>query len=550
MNLQTKRGYFGQNSPRSDRSPLSEEALPHTIKGCTEELEKVNASLVQLTRRHTRLTTRLRQLQLNITEESSITQFPDFWAPKDVFTIKLENRISKATDISEISQMMSGIASSPIPDQDEELDLCSPLITALKTLQRRRGQQRGVKMWTKTLANLFFMTDVDGSGLIDVNEYIEMIKELDLSDGLKSVLAEKFTSIDVDGSGDITLSEFVQFFHRFPSFKQELLKHAENNSPYINEKTLNWSQQLRQWLYCTVEYPQYNIFSKILFCVDGILVMVPVVIICLEALRPSYPIEWYKPEYMWCSSIFFAVEYLCGLATCRYKKVFLYNPGHILDAISFMFWIVYNTFGRPGSLDPMGFVIFRVPRLVKIHHIFNLEGLREDLGIYMQTLTLAYTSYGALTGLLTFAILFFSLIMFTFERGEYDMARRIWVRDAAEGESPFSNIYTCFYFTVVTMTTLGYGDVSPKTYVGKAVAMMTVLVGLCNLTFLINIVGDCFEDVFREYILRRSHKLEEEHSKYICKCIEDERRRYSKFRSCMPVCTKRVVNVPTVQLVQ
>jgi len=550
MSLPPKRGYDGQNAPRSERSPLSEEALPHTLRGCTEELEKVNALLVQLTRRHTRLTARLRQLQQNITEESSFTQLPDSEAPKDIVTNILEKQITTATDSTEISHSMSLIASTAIPNQDEVLDLCSPLITALKTLQLRRGQRRGVKMWTKTLANLFCKTDVDGSGLIDANEYIKMIKELDLSDDLKSVLAGKYSSIDVDGSGGITQREFVWFFHRFPSFKKELLKHATNNAPYINKKTLTKSQQLRQWLYCTVEYPQYNTFSKILFCVDGILVMFPVVIICAEALRPSYPIVWYKAEYMWCISIFFAVEYLCGLATCRYKKVFLYDPSHILDAISFMFWIVYNTFGSPESLDPMSFVVFRILRLVRIHHIFNLEGLREDLGIYMQTLTLAYTSYGALTGLLTFAILFFSLIMFTFERGEYDMARRIWVRDAAEGESPFSNIYTCFYFTVVTMTTLGYGDVSPKTYVGKAVAMMTVLVGLCNLTFLINIVGDCFEDVFREYILRRSHKLEEEHSKYICKCIEDERRRYSKFRTCMPVCTKRVVNVPTVQLVQ
>jgi len=117
--------------------------------------------------------------------------------------------------------------------------------------------------------------------------------------------------------------------------------------------------------------------------------MVPVVIICLEALRPSHRIEWCKTEYMWCISIFFAAEYLCGLATCRYTKVFLYDPSHILDAITFLFWIILNIFGSPESLDPMGFVVFRILRYVKIHHIFNLEALKEDLDIYMETLTLA-----------------------------------------------------------------------------------------------------------------------------------------------------------------
>jgi len=152
---------------------------------------------------------------------------------------------------------------------------------------------------------------------------------------------------------------------------------------------------------------------------------IPVGILCLEAIIPSYRIEWRKSEYMWCISIFFGVEYFCGLATCKYKKMFLCDPGHISDASSFMFWIIYKSFGETVSLDPMGFVVFRVLRWVKIPHIFNLESLREDLDIYMETLTLAYTSYGAITGLLFSFILFFSLLIFTFERGEYNIEKNM-----------------------------------------------------------------------------------------------------------------------------
>lgn len=39
--------------------------------------------------------------------------------------------------------------------------------------------------------------------------------------------------------------------------------------------------------------------------------------------------------------------------------------------------------------------------------------------------------------------------------------------------------------------------------------------GLCNLTFLINITGDCFEEVFRVFVQKRSRKLEEERTTYI-----------------------------------
>ena len=70
------------------------------------------------------------------------------------------------------------------------------------------------------------------------------------------------------------------------------------------------------------------------------------------------------------------------------------------------------------------------------------------------------------------------------------------------------------------MTTLGYGDVSPKSYVGRLVAMMTVLGGLCNITFLINIVGDCFEETFREFVLKRIERMQVEQPSYLINCVD------------------------------
>merc|ERR1719233_711522 len=185
--------------------------------------------------------------------------------------------------------MMTGVAEASWTEDEKEKEKknkneCRSLIKALKKLQQRRGQQRGIKQWTKILSNLFFMTDVDGSGQVEFEEYISMIGQLDLSDSLKKSLEDKFTSIDVDGSGGITLNEFILFFYKFPSFKQELLVHATNNAPYIHKNNLNWSQQLRQWLYCTVECPQHSVVSKILFSVDVILTIVPIVILLIESV--------------------------------------------------------------------------------------------------------------------------------------------------------------------------------------------------------------------------------------------------------------------------
>lgn len=109
--------------------------------------------------------------------------------------------------------------------------------------------------------------------------------------------------------------------------------------------------------------------------------------------------------------------------------------------------------------------------------------------------------------------------MYVFERGLYNDVDKSWQRAGETDESPFADMSSCVYFVLVTMTTLGYGDMSPITHVGRIVAVFTVFVGLCNITFLINIVGDCFEEVFREYVLKKSMKMQEEQVKHLTECV-------------------------------
>merc|ERR1712061_726025 len=111
--------------------------------------------------------------------------------------------------------------------------------------------------------------------------------------------------------------------------------------------------------------------------------------------------------------------------------------------------------------------------------------------------------------------IYFSLIIYVFERGEFDPVDSVWKRAGEDYESPFSNFFNCIYFTLVTGTTLGYGDMYPKTYVGKVVSLLTVFTGLVNLTFTINIIGDCFEEVFRRFLLNRSAKIDKERFAFI-----------------------------------
>ena len=55
-----------------------------------------------------------------------------------------------------------------------------------------------------------------------------------------------------------------------------------------------------------------------------------------------------------------------------------------------------------------------------------------------------------------------------------------------------------FYFTVITLTTVGYGDISPQTSAGKIFSMLYILLGLGILGAFIAIISEKSREWFEE----------------------------------------------------
>lgn len=75
------------------------------------------------------------------------------------------------------------------------------------------------------------------------------------------------------------------------------------------------------------------------------------------------------------------------------------------------------------------------------------------------------------------------------------MTYRPWTsgtREPSFEETPFESIVHGFWFVIVTITTVGYGDMIPKTPAGKAVGTMMILGGVIVLAMPIGVVGANF----------------------------------------------------------
>ena len=64
---------------------------------------------------------------------------------------------------------------------------------------------------------------------------------------------------------------------------------------------------------------------------------------------------------------------------------------------------------------------------------------------------------------------------------------------ADDGENKFSSLFNSLWWTVVTFTTVGYGDMSPVTFPGRMFTFVVMAAGLINFSIIVSLVTDKFQ---------------------------------------------------------
>src|SRR4051812_11499110 len=88
-----------------------------------------------------------------------------------------------------------------------------------------------------------------------------------------------------------------------------------------------------------------------------------------------------------------------------------------------------------------------------------------------------------------------SALMFFIERGDFHRNDMTWYRIGKDGNleiSPYQSIVHSFWWSIVTLTTTGYGDAVPVTGPGKLVAALTMTCGILVIALPTSIIGSNF----------------------------------------------------------
>ncbi|REC47738.1 ion transporter [Chryseobacterium pennipullorum] len=158
----------------------------------------------------------------------------------------------------------------------------------------------------------------------------------------------------------------------------------------------------------------------------------------------------------WVISIFFTVEYSMRIAVVKNKRNYIFSFFGIIDFLSLVPFFL--SFFFPITKY---FLIFRMLRMLRIFRIFNLLDFMNDGYLIVRALKNSSRKiYIFLLFLIIFSVIVGSL-MFMVEGGRQG----------------FETIPQSIYWAVVTVTTVGYGDVSPITPMGKFFAVILMLAG-------------------------------------------------------------------------
>jgi len=220
----------------------------------------------------------------------------------------------------------------------------------------------------------------------------------------------------------------------------------------LNNKKKSIRSQLHE-----IVYEADTTAGKVFDILVLVAIVISVIVVMLESittLHQKYGNVFYIIE--WILTILFTIEYLVRIWVIQKPSKYIFSFFGLID-----FFAILPTYLSLFFVGTQHLLIIRSLRLLRIFRIFKLSRYVSESQILVSALIASRTKI---------IIFIFTVLMLICIIGS--------LMYLVEGpENGFTSIPTSIYWAIVTMTTVGYGDITPGTSLGKFLSSIIMILG-------------------------------------------------------------------------
>ncbi|XP_014777037.1 potassium voltage-gated channel protein Shaw isoform X6 [Octopus bimaculoides] len=264
---------------------------------------------------------------------------------------------------------------------------------------------------------------------------------------------------------------------------------------------LNCWQRVQPKIWALFDEPYSSTPAKVISIVSVFFIVISILSFCLKThpemrvpvLRnatnlplesnSSWNLEKQKTQpheaffYIECAcNAWFTFEIIIRLIVAPNKFYFLKAPVNIIDIVATLsFYLDFLLTKLKQESDILEFF-----SIIRILRLFKLTRHSAGLKILIHTFKASAKELSLLIFFLVLGIVIFAALIFYAERIEYNPT------------NDFHSIPVGLWWAIVTMTTVGYGDMAPKTYVGMFVGALCALAGVLTIALPVPVIVSNF----------------------------------------------------------
>jgi len=297
-------------------------------------------------------------------------------------------------------------------------------------------------------------------------------------------------------------SDEIQFYE----LGEDVIEKYREDEGFVKEpEKILPKNEIQKMVWLLFEYPESSMAARIIAILSVSVILLSIVTFCLETLPefkririvddadgnattniedddiPDFGEPFFIIETI--CIVWFTSELLVRFAASPQHLDFFKNLMNLIDIIAIIpYFITLSAVVADearANNQAMSLAILRVIRLVRVFRIFKLSRHSKGLQILGQTIRASMRELGLLVFFLFICVVLFSSAVFFAEAD-------------AESESAFESIPDAFWWAVVTMTTVGYGDMTPASPWGRLVGSMCAIAGVLTIALPVPVIVSNF----------------------------------------------------------